>query len=152
MNYLLSFAGLLLFTSLCRAQVVLTPFQNSLPDTITLFVFTEKTIPVKDMPGAKPVSIVCFRAKGFNVAWVPVFQTDIQHFVSLNSTRKHSKAIDTLFFRIGRLPYTTLVFRDKKGLELFSYRDMAGAQDVFVTNIRRKKKLKQVIAYLERNF
>lgn len=149
MKHLLLFAGLLLLTSFCRAQLVLTPFQNSRPDTITLYVFTEKTIPVKNMPGAKPVSIVCFRAKGFTVAWVPVFLTDLPDFVDRNSTRKQSKPVDTLLFTIGKLPYITLVFNDKKGLELFSYRDVTGAQDVFVTNIRRKKNLQQVIAYLE---
>jgi hypothetical protein len=148
---LLCISLLQMISSFCQSQIVFTPFQNSRPDTITRYVFTEKTIPVKEMPDAKAVSIVCFKVPGFTVAWLPVFQTNIQHFVSLNSTRKQSKPIDTLFFQIGKFPYTTLVFKDKRGLELFSYREMEGEQDVFVTNIRRKKQLKQVIAYLESN-
>lgn len=126
--------------------------ENSRPDTITTFIFSNKSLLATTIPGAKATSNFSFKTKDFDLAWVPVNTSNIQAFVDRSITGiKRKQIIDTLSCKVFGQNYKSLVIKSKGKILLFLFLDHVGQQDVFVASIKNKRRLKNAITFIETN-
>jgi hypothetical protein len=128
------------------------PKENLLPDTVSTFLFTNKSLSVTSFQNAKPTSNFSFKTKLFDLIWIPINTSDINKFIdrSLKNIEKN-QIIDTLNCKIFGQEHKTIVVKFKRKIQLVTFLNQTGQQDIFITTIKNKNKIKQTIDYLETN-
>jgi hypothetical protein len=126
------------------------PKENLRPDTVSTFLFKDKSLSVKGFQNAKPTSNFSFSTKYFDMTWMPIYTSDIKKFIdrSFKSYPKH-QIIDTLNCKIFGQNHNTIVVKLKRKIQLVTFLNQNGQQDIFITTIKDRKKIKQTIEYLE---
>ena len=128
------------------------PKENLRPDTVSTFLFTNKSLGVTSFQNAKPTSNFSFRTKLFDLTWMPINTSHINDFIerSLKDIKK-KQIIDTINIKIFGQDHKTIVIKSKRKILLLTFLNQSGQQDIFISTINTKNKIKQTIEYLETN-
>ena len=126
------------------------PKENLRPDTVSTFLFTNKSLGVTSFQNAKPTSNFSFTTKLFDLTWIPINTSQINDFIdrSLKEIEK-KQIIDTLNIKIFGQDHLTIVIKSKRKILLLTFLNQSGQQDIFISTISNKNKIKQTIEYLQ---
>jgi ethanolamine utilization protein EutP (predicted NTPase) len=107
---------------------------------------------VTSFQNAKPTSNFSFSTKFFDLTWIPIYTLDTKKFIvrSLNGYPKH-QIIDTLNCKIFGQDHITIVVKLKRKIQLVTFLNQSGNQEIYITKIKNRKKIKETIEYLETN-
>jgi len=74
------------------------PKENLRPDTVSTFLFTNKSLSVTNFQNAKPTSNFSFRTKLFDLTWMPIYTSHINDFIdgSLKNIEKKPVFVEML--------------------------------------------------------
>lgn len=154
MNNILKTVIWVLATTLSSKGQVTCSFplpKNPRPDTVSKFVFLNKSLEIKKIAKCKPLSSTSLKTRLFKISWLSINTTDIQNFVGKSiGSIKPQQLIDTLTCNIFGLAHNVVVIKSKGIIFLFIYLNQTGEQDIFLASLRRKKGIKQTISYLEK--
>lgn len=128
------------------------PEENLRPDTVSTFLFTNKSLSATLFQNAKPTSNFGLKTKFLDLTWMPINTSDIIKFIdmSLKNIDKN-QIIDTLDIKIFGQDHKTIVIKSKKKILLIAFLNQPRQQDIFISTIHNKNKIKQTIEFLENN-
>jgi hypothetical protein len=99
---------------------IIYPKRNLRSDTITRYVFKDRILRTNQIPIAKATSNTSFRAKNFNLVWMPITASDIEIFVRTSlEGMVNSRVLDTFRCVIFDEGYTVLVIQSKRKIHLY---------------------------------
>ena len=128
------------------------PKENLQPDTVSTFLFLNKSLKVTSFENAIPTSNFSFTTKSFDLIWAPIVTGDITKFIdrSLKSMSRMT-ITDTITCKIFGLDHKAIVMKSKRKMKLLIFQNQNGTQYIFYATIHNKNKIKQTIEYLETN-
>lgn len=126
------------------------PLENSRTDTLTNYLFLDRTIPMINLPDVLVTSNFSFKTKKFNVTWMPIYTENIELFIERSLTHRTSiKILDTLQCSIQEKNHTVIVIKKEKRFSLYVYYNQNGEQDIIIVDFRKQKYIKRILQYLE---
>lgn len=127
--------------------------KNLQPDTITLFSFVDRELPITQFPNSKPLSNYSFRTKEFKIYWVSFKNGNDSTFIRKTIySDGNAKVLDTIDIQVFDKPYNGYIIEQKDRIHFLLFPSSSVKSDIFFVTIKRKKQLIDCIGYIKTYF